>query len=68
MSGAIAEAALENSIGSGEENVSGLPGVYVDIREKDALLVFRALCRLSMKPLPDGSFRYSHFLLLFVIY
>lgn len=27
---------------------------FVHILQKDAFLVFRALCKLSMKPLPDG--------------
>lgn len=30
------------------------PGVFVHILQKDAFLVFRSLCKLSMKPLPDG--------------
>jgi len=28
---------------------------FAHILQKDAFLVFRALCKLSMKPLPDGS-------------
>ena len=27
---------------------------FVHVLQKDAFLVFRALCKLSMKPLPDG--------------
>jgi brefeldin A-inhibited guanine nucleotide-exchange protein len=28
---------------------------FAHILQKDAFLVFRALCKLSMKPLPDGT-------------
>ena len=29
-------------------------GAFVHILQKDAFLVFRSLCKLSMKPLPEG--------------
>ena len=29
-------------------------GAFVHVLQKDAFLVFRSLCKLSMKPLPDG--------------
>jgi len=28
---------------------------FAHILQKDAFLVFRALCKLSMKPLPEGA-------------
>lgn len=28
---------------------------FTHVLQKDAFLVFRALCKLSMKPLPDGT-------------
>ena len=33
---------------------TGLPGVFAHILQKDAFLVFRSLCKLSMKPLSEG--------------
>lgn len=39
---------MENS-GDNDANAN-----FVHILQKDAFLVFRALCKLSMKPLPDG--------------
>ena len=31
-----------------------VPGVFAHILQKDAFLVFRSLCKLSMKPLSEG--------------
>ena len=43
-------------MGSEEEGGDGAEaiGVFAHILQKDAFLVFRSLCKLSMKPLPDG--------------
>ena len=43
-------------MGSEEEGGDGTEsiGVFAHILQKDAFLVFRSLCKLSMKPLPDG--------------
>jgi brefeldin A-inhibited guanine nucleotide-exchange protein len=39
----------------GEVDVGGAEEAhFASILQKDAFLVFRALCKLSMKPLPDG--------------
>lgn len=37
------------------ENDSAVTAKFTHILQKDAFLVFRALCKLSMKPLPDGT-------------
>lgn len=37
------------------ENDSMVTAKFTHVLQKDAFLVFRALCKLSMKPLPDGS-------------
>ena len=37
----------------GGDNVEAM-GIFAHILQKDAFLVFRSLCKLSMKPLPDG--------------
>ena len=37
------------------EEDNGEPiGVFAHILQKDAFLVFRSMCKLSMKPLSDG--------------
>ncbi|KAF4526632.1 hypothetical protein B566_EDAN015266, partial [Ephemera danica] len=56
-----------NSVPAGAPNTSGrntpapltrndgsAPARFTHVTQKDAFLVFRALCKLSMKPLPDG--------------
>ena len=47
---------LSGRMGSEEEGADGTEsiGVFAHILQKDAFLVFRSLCKLSMKPLPDG--------------
>ena len=40
-------------IGSEGENIAAAK--FTHVLQKDAFLVFRALCKLSMKPLPDGQ-------------
>ncbi|CAH1119686.1 unnamed protein product [Phaedon cochleariae] len=37
------------------ENDSAVTAKFTHILQKDAFLVFRALCKLSMKPLPEGT-------------
>ncbi|GAB6029023.1 Brefeldin A-inhibited guanine nucleotide-exchange protein 1 [Chamberlinius hualienensis] len=44
----------QESVEVNEGSDSVLVGKFSDILQKDAFLVFRSLCRLSMKPLPDG--------------
>lgn len=39
--------------GSGNNN-GAITAHFTHVLQKDAFLVFRALCKLSMKPLPDG--------------
>ena len=47
---------IAGRMGSEEEGGDGTEsiGVFAHILQKDAFLVFRSLCKLSMKPLPDG--------------
>uniref|UniRef100_A0A146LI66 Brefeldin A-inhibited guanine nucleotide-exchange protein 2 n=2 Tax=Lygus hesperus TaxID=30085 RepID=A0A146LI66_LYGHE len=48
-----------NTEGTGSENSSSgtnkIQAQFTHILQKDAFLVFRALCKLSMKPLPEGN-------------
>lgn len=37
------------------ENDSAVTAKFTHVLQKDAFLVFRALCKLSMKPLPEGT-------------
>lgn len=37
------------------ENDNMVTAKFTHVLQKDAFLVFRALCKLSMKPLPDGT-------------
>lgn len=39
----------------GSENDAVMTAKFSHILQKDAFLVFRALCKLSMKPLPEGT-------------
>ncbi|KAJ8930982.1 hypothetical protein NQ314_016152 [Rhamnusium bicolor] len=43
------------SMDTQSENDSAVTAKFTHILQKDAFLVFRALCKLSMKPLPDGT-------------
>lgn len=38
----------------GDLETSGTANSFSHVLQKDAYLVFRSLCRLAMKPLPDG--------------
>ena len=38
----------------GSEEDADAVNAFAHILQKDAFLVFRSLCKLSMKPLPDG--------------
>jgi len=49
LSGAPKAAVVEEN-GDSQESA----GAFAHILQKDAFLVFRSLCKLSMKPLPDG--------------
>lgn len=44
----------QESVEIQSENDSIVTAKFTHIYQKDAFLVFRALCKLSMKPLPDG--------------
>ena len=44
----------QESMDTHSENDSTVTAKFTHILQKDAFLVFRALCKLSMKPLPDG--------------
>lgn len=43
------------SVDTHSENDSAVTAKFTHILQKDAFLVFRALCKLSMKPLPEGT-------------
>jgi len=49
----------QESLSNSEINIeSDVPGAipnFANIYQKDAFLIFRSLCKLSMKPLPDGQ-------------
>lgn len=44
----------QESVETQSENDAIVTAKFTHILQKDAFLVFRALCKLSMKPLPDG--------------
>lgn len=44
----------QESVEVQSENDNVMTAKFTHILQKDAFLVFRALCKLSMKPLPDG--------------
>lgn len=46
---------LESVETHNSENDGVVTSKFAHILQKDAFLVFRALCKLSMKPLPDGT-------------
>nr|XP_022909344.1 brefeldin A-inhibited guanine nucleotide-exchange protein 1 [Onthophagus taurus]XP_022909345.1 brefeldin A-inhibited guanine nucleotide-exchange protein 1 [Onthophagus taurus] len=45
----------QESVDTHSENDTAITAKFTHILQKDAFLVFRALCKLSMKPLPDGT-------------
>lgn len=45
----------QESVEVHSENDNVVTAKFTHILQKDAFLVFRALCKLSMKPLPDGA-------------
>jgi brefeldin A-inhibited guanine nucleotide-exchange protein len=45
----------DNLLTSSETDGKGSGVKFSHILQKDAFLVFRALCKLSMKPLPEGT-------------
>lgn len=45
----------ENGDEATAENDNMVTAKFTHVLQKDAFLVFRALCKLSMKPLPDGT-------------
>ncbi|KAK4872850.1 hypothetical protein RN001_014879 [Aquatica leii] len=45
----------QESVDAHSENDSAVTAKFTHILQKDAFLVFRALCKLSMKPLPEGT-------------
>lgn len=45
----------DNSDEVAAENDNMVTAKFTHVLQKDAFLVFRALCKLSMKPLPDGT-------------
>lgn len=50
----IARVPSQDSIEVNSETDNVVTAKFTHILQKDAFLVFRALCKLSMKPLPDG--------------
>ncbi|CAG9761800.1 unnamed protein product [Ceutorhynchus assimilis] len=55
MSTSITRVPSQESITTNSENDSAVTAKFTHILQKDAFLVFRALCKLSMKPLPEGT-------------
>ncbi|XP_011550396.3 brefeldin A-inhibited guanine nucleotide-exchange protein 1 [Plutella xylostella] len=58
--GTISEASIQRipsqeSVDAASENDNSVTAKFTHILQKDAFLVFRALCKLSMKPLPEGT-------------
>lgn len=45
----------QDSVEVHSENDTSVTAKFTHILQKDAFLVFRALCKLSMKPLPEGT-------------
>jgi brefeldin A-inhibited guanine nucleotide-exchange protein len=45
----------QESVDTHSENDSAVTAKFTHVLQKDAFLVFRALCKLSMKPLPEGT-------------
>lgn len=45
----------QDSVEVQSENDAAVTAKFTHILQKDAFLVFRALCKLSMKPLPEGT-------------
>lgn len=45
----------QESVDTHSENDTAVTAKFTHILQKDAFLVFRALCKLSMKPLPEGT-------------
>ena len=44
----------QESLAISETNGEGSVPKFANIYQKDAFLIFRSLCKLSMKPLPEG--------------
>ncbi|OWR54723.1 brefeldin A-inhibited guanine nucleotide-exchange protein 2 [Danaus plexippus plexippus] len=51
----IARIPSQESVDVASENDTSVTAKFTHVLQKDAFLVFRALCKLSMKPLPDGT-------------
>ena len=49
----VAEMKISESSETLNEGDAAIPK-FANIYQKDAFLIFRSLCKLSMKPLPDG--------------
>lgn len=54
IAGGMARVPSQESMDGNSENDNIVTAKFTHILQKDAFLVFRALCKLSMKPLPDG--------------
>lgn len=55
MSSNLPRVPSEESLGPYESHVEPVQAGFSHILQKDAFLVFRSLCKLSMKPLPEGQ-------------
>ncbi|KAH1004368.1 hypothetical protein HUJ04_004126 [Dendroctonus ponderosae] len=55
VSSSIARVPSQESLTTNSENDAAVTAKFTHILQKDAFLVFRALCKLSMKPLPEGT-------------
>ncbi|KAH0816150.1 hypothetical protein GEV33_006641 [Tenebrio molitor] len=54
-SSSIPRVPSQESVDTHSENDSAVTAKFTHVLQKDAFLVFRALCKLSMKPLPEGT-------------
>ncbi|XP_050306443.1 brefeldin A-inhibited guanine nucleotide-exchange protein 1 [Anthonomus grandis grandis] len=55
ISSSITRIPSQESLTTNSENDSAVTAKFTHVLQKDAFLVFRALCKLSMKPLPEGT-------------
>ncbi|KAL1518342.1 hypothetical protein ABEB36_001979 [Hypothenemus hampei] len=55
VSSSITRMPSQESLTTNSENDTAITAKFTHILQKDAFLVFRALCKLSMKPLPEGT-------------
>nr|CAD7605709.1 unnamed protein product [Timema genevievae] len=52
---ALTRVPSQESMDAGNDTDTAVTAKFTHVLQKDAFLVFRALCKLSMKPLPEGQ-------------